>query len=116
MSVKNVGFWKACDADIMLPFPGTPVYTDVPIANTSSMDTSTLKAFVDKLTWVEKTKAETTEYLGFSTCRICGCRNGNQEYTYNGYCWPSGYMHYLKDHNVEGDAEFVEMVRLFKSN
>ena len=52
---------------------------------------------------------------GVSSCRLCGKNNGMSTYIVPNdgitYVWPSGYMHYLKDHNViasDGFRQFIE--------
>jgi len=50
-------------------------------------------------------------YRGSSTCRCCGHPwNGSHEYNFQGWTWPSGYMHYLRDHNVLPDEGFKQFV------
>lgn len=49
-------------------------------------------------------------YRGWSSCRICGCRNGNKELTYGGYTWPEGYLHYVEQHNVQPSEGFALML------
>lgn len=39
-------------------------------------------------------------YLGYSTCRICGEKVGNLEYTDGRFVWPSGLAHYIVKHSV----------------
>lgn len=51
-------------------------------------------------------------YMGSSRCRLCKCFNGNLEYTIEdsdgvSITFPQGYLHYLKEHNVEID-KFLE--------
>lgn len=50
-------------------------------------------------------------YMGFSMCRICGCKNGNREaHIYIGlikYVIPSGYLHYLTEHGVAPDLRLL---------
>lgn len=49
-------------------------------------------------------------YRGWSSCRICGERNGHREFTFGGYCWPEGYLHYIQEHNVEPSEGFKKML------
>lgn len=44
--------------------------------------------------------------MGGSKCRLCGAANENSEYYLDGFVWPQGYLHYLKDHNVNCDIVF----------
>ena len=65
--------------------------------------------FVSKLRQVE-TVARDVAYRGWSGCRICGKTNGSHEYSYNGWEWPQGLMHYIVDHNVVPSEEFIKMI------
>lgn len=49
-------------------------------------------------------------YMGFSTCRICGERNGSLELTDGTYLWPDGLAHYVETHGVRLPEEFVRHV------
>lgn len=50
------------------------------------------------------------QYKGLSRCRICGCHNGSQTICLNGYAFPSGYFHYINEHNIEVPIEFQQMI------
>jgi hypothetical protein len=56
-------------------------------------------------------RASVVSYRGFSMCRLCGKGNGSQEYTLNGWVWPSGYLHYINFHNVRPSKEFRAFVQ-----
>lgn len=55
-------------------------------------------------------------YMGFSNCRICGCRNGATEFYdprpngAHGWRWPEGFRHYVEAHNVEPSTAFLNYV------
>lgn len=49
-------------------------------------------------------------YRGWSQCRICGAANGNREHVYKDWSWPSGFKHYVEDHNVEPSLEFKAFI------
>jgi len=66
-------------------------------------------AFAKLLKAMEKV-ARCRGYKGSSKCRICGKRNGSMEYSYKGWTWPEGYMHYIRDHNVRPPLKFVAFV------
>ena len=55
-------------------------------------------------------KASKDQYRGMSTCRICFKLNGSEEYTLEGWVWPSGLKHYIQDHNVKPTQEFIDFV------
>ncbi len=57
---------------------------------------------------IRTAKSNITHFKGYSTCRICGCRNGSQAHTLDGWVWPEGFRHYIDVHNVKPSAEFIE--------
>lgn len=66
---------------------------------------------------VAEEKAREKHFKGWSSCRICGQRNGSSDFELNGFKWPSGYSHYINMHNVMPSAEFAGMlVKLAKNN
>ena len=100
-----VGFWKEnVDGGW---FPGKITWNAVPVTNSATSDQSALLTKLEKLEAV----AQKTSYLGFSTCRICKAPNGSDEYCYNGFVWPGGYAHYLRDHGVACHPLFEAMIR-----
>ena len=40
------------------------------------------------------------QFLGLSTCRICGAANGSAELSDGRFLWPSGLSHYVREHSV----------------
>lgn len=101
---KNVGFWKEkMDKGW---YPDKIVWTAFPVANSATGDQTVYLEALDRI----EQKAARVDYLGGSSCRICGCMNGCSEFTYKGFRWPSGYSHYLRDHHVAIDAEFAKML------
>ena len=103
-TTKKVGFWK--ETHNMGWFPGQHRFSSIPIPNSASSDQI---VFLKKLAIVEK-KAQSTYYLGASECRICKKPNCSREFTYKGFVWPEGYVHYLRDHAVAVDPDFKRMV------
>lgn len=67
-------------------------------------------AFLEALDRVES-MLEPILYRGFSWCRVCRMLNGNAEFNLNGWRWPSGFRHYIEQHNVKPSDEFVQMIR-----
>lgn len=55
----------------------------------------------------KESKAHETRFKGWSTCRVCGAHNGSSEYSLNGWKWPEGFQHYVKDHNVKPTDAFL---------
>lgn len=49
----------------------------------------------------------TRHQKGFSKCRICGNANGSYELTDGIYRWPSGFLHYILEHDVKPPQEFI---------
>ncbi len=69
------------------------------------------KAFRKRLVAVEALKTTHKERtFGFSACRLCGRANGSEEYSRDGFAWPSGYAHYLHSHRVVAPDDFVAMI------
>lgn len=54
-------------------------------------------------------------YMGFSTCRLCGARNGSLELTDGTYIWPEGLAHYVDAHGVRLPEDFVRHVGLVRA-
>jgi hypothetical protein len=95
--INREGFWKT-GVGSMLPHPlplGKPWVGR--------------KRFLAALARLEK-RAAVRHFRGWSTCRICGCHNGSAEYQHRGWCWPSGYSHYVEEHNVKPSLAFLEFV------
>jgi hypothetical protein len=82
----------------------------MPIANTSDRFR---KAYAMGLLDKIESKASQQQYKGSSTCRICGCQNGSDEYVFRKVfknirrevLMPSGYRHYIEKHNVSPDTD-----------
>lgn len=49
-------------------------------------------------------------YLGDSTCRICGKRNGSADFADGRFVWPEGLAHYVTEHQVRPPPAFVRHV------
>ncbi len=102
---KIVGYWSYSPDDPALPFPQ---------ANPEpwgGQDT-----FVAKLKAIEQGIRErhygkVTAYRGWSMCRLCRVPNGNEEFEFDAYRWPSGFLHYVEAHNVRPPDEFMAAVR-----
>lgn len=62
--------------------------------------------------------AEVDSFKGSSSCRICGCRNGSKEFRLRyksvTWKWPSGFRHYLIEHNVKPSKEFIKFIKGIK--
>jgi len=104
-----VGFWK--ESAHMGWIPGARVWTELPVANTSSLSSDQQTQLIHLLKRAEQV-ANRTEYFGFSTCRLCGICNGGEEFEWKGFVWPSGYMHYLLEHHVQMDERFEAFLRM----
>lgn len=50
------------------------------------------------------------QYKGWSRCRLCNCKNGTLTVCLNGYAFPSGYFHYINEHNIEVPVDFQRMI------
>lgn len=93
------GHWRSSfqsDEDLPWPRPGAKW--------------SQRAAFLEALDRVES-EAERISHRGFSPCRICGCKNGSQSFRLDVWEWPSGFRHYVADHEVRPSAAFDLFVR-----
>lgn len=64
---------------------------------------------LDRLSYIER-KAQIISYRGPSFCRVCNKLNGTQSFTFKGWEWPSGFRHYIEEHNVVPSTEFLRML------
>lgn len=108
LTTKGIGYWRS-DKDlaadtyyakgVILPWP---------------------EAFVDP-SWNPVERLAVASYLegassvasyrGFSSCRICGkVPLGSQDLGDRKYTWPSGFSHYIREHNVKPPQEFIDHV------
>lgn len=46
-------------------------------------------------------------YFGHSQCRICAAENGCHDLTDGTHIWPSGYAHYIEQHQVKPPPDFL---------
>jgi hypothetical protein len=102
--IIHVGFWKEKEDTGM--YPGKKIWYHFPVENSA---TTNQKELIEKIRRVEKF-SQKVSYLGASPCRLCDQPNGSREYTYNGFCWPEGYTHYLETHNVACHSGFATMI------
>jgi hypothetical protein len=97
--MKRVGFWKS-SSEPDLP---QPVARDVSWTGR--------RRFIRALTRIQESDLCRAEHFrGWSTCRICQCHNGSVTLHYGKWHWPSGLLHYVQDHNVMPDKEFINFV------
>ncbi|QXV73974.1 hypothetical protein [Rhizobium phage RHEph12] len=68
------------------------------------------KSDVTTLIGAAQVKARVNHYKGWSTCRLCGEKNGSKEYSLNGFRWPEGLIHYVDAHNVLVTGEFMNFL------
>jgi len=111
---KYVRFWKSKIDENLSPFESLFIencLTKFPVENTANEDNSSLINKLVKLQNEIKNDDNCMKsYYGCSMCRICGINNGNSEYIFNNFVWPEGYIHYIRDHNIEIDDEFKEFL------
>lgn len=101
-NIMYIGFWKFILKPNENIMPWDKSWSLTPIENSATIDQS---HYITKIKNLEK-HAICDSYRGISICRICGHGNGCDEYTFNNFCWPSGYIHYLEDHNVAINPTF----------
>lgn len=72
--------------------------------------------FIDALLRVEASKLVVEQhYKGSSKCRCCGAKNSSAEFELRLasnvlWTWPSGFMHYVVEHNVRPSLGFQMMI------
>ena len=103
---KREGFWAKSEKTVIaehLPFP---------LAHKKPWKGR--KVFLSNLKEVEEqtTKVRVEHMKGISVCRLCGKGNGSAEYSFNGWTWPVGLLHYVKMHNVRPSEEFIKFIEV----
>ena len=116
MDIKYIGFYKELPA-LYESHNYDTQWTETPIENSIKEPQEELIKLLDSIqNFIQKTNKESIKtYTGYSTCRICHKPNGYLEYNLGGYVWPSGYIHYLKNHNVEIDNDFKKYLLSLQS-
>lgn len=94
---RREGFWRS-DSNLLLP---APVPNEKPWKGQ--------RKFLEALRKIEEV-ARQEKYKGYSTCRLCNCKNGSVEFYYEGWAWPEGLAHYLTLHNVRPSLAFQEFI------
>jgi hypothetical protein len=99
-----VGYWSYSPDDPPLPYP-----------QANAKPWAGQGKFVAKLKAIEqgirkRDFGTMTAYRGFSLCRLCRVPNGNEEFEYAGYRWPSGFLHYVEIHNVRPPDDFIAAI------
>jgi len=93
------GFWRSSlEADENLPWPQP------------EQKWHQRAAFLGMLDRAE-TDAQIVSYRGYSHCRICRCSNGSQSFRLDIWEWPSGFRHYVAEHEVCPSPEFEAFIR-----
>lgn len=82
---------------------------ELPMPKAKAEPASNQELVLERLAHAES-RAHVSAYRGFSCCRICGCRNGHEEFEFKGWTWPSGLRHYVKVHNVRLSPEFKKFL------
>lgn len=102
---RIIGYWNDKDDPKYNAYP-------TPISNTNPLPT--IQKFSTNLRLIQNNETNTRvmskAYRCLSTCVLCGKTNGCVEYTTDRFIWPSQYLHYIEDHNVDPDPEFYFFV------
>jgi hypothetical protein len=96
---RLIGLWLGPHAP---DWPDVNAYVDV-VADRSGRD-----QIADRLDAGQRTDRA---YMGYSNCRICGCRNGSGELTDGVFIWPEGLGHYVREHNVRLPGHIERFLR-----
>ncbi len=109
-SQTYVGFWKVKSERYENIMPWEKDWQNTPVENSAAENQENIiKLLIDKEKLVDSGMTGKVEIcMGASKCRLCGANNGNLEYYLDGFVWPQGYLHYLKDHNVDCDLAFKQ--------
>lgn len=92
------GFWRSSlNAEESLPWPEP---------DSAWLDRA---AFLQALRRVETTARKFVS-AGFSLCRLCGTRNGNESFQADIWEWPEGFRHYVAEHQVRPTPDFESFV------
>ena len=125
--VRMVGFWGPIERlpPNIKPYahvPVEPIPTDeidqVLIAQLEMYDEylkrsqSLLYFYINADDQNEPIQVDISRYCGYSNCRICGIENGSCEFkcpdkSGNLVCFPSGLLHYVRDHGVKVDLDLI---------
>jgi len=65
--------------------------------------------FLKQLQKKERRALKTT-YRGWSNCRVCNRMNGSCEFSLEDVVWPSGFRHYVDDHNHKPTQRFIDFI------
>jgi hypothetical protein len=97
-AVTLIGFWKSKEQpDLPMPEARTENWRH---QNSFMLDLMALQEQLPR-----------AMFRGMSRCRICNKMNGCGEYTFKGFKWPEGLLHYVKEHNVKPPAVFIAFVQ-----
>lgn len=91
--MKKIGYWRQYeDSEENLPWPMVRKLPDE----------------VKHKVILYLTRGKTHQaWMGFSNCRLCGCRNGTTCLTDGSFVWPEGYGHYIDKHDVMVDPDLL---------
>lgn len=108
---KHVGYWrgnprKSISGDKMvIDEPELPDVHDFIDKNWDKIERKKV------IQYLRSNKKERYAWMGWSTCRICGCMNGSTCLTDGRWVWPEGFLHYITNHNVKPPMEFLEYLK-----
>lgn len=81
-----------------------------PIENSATENQEEIIGLLEEREEYCRQNKHVTYYYGCSFCRLCDKSNGGTEYGIDGFVWPSGYLHYLKEHNVQMEISFKQYI------
>jgi hypothetical protein len=93
----EIGFW----------YSETEPFYPKPVANKSTFSKEELEDIEKYLTSEEH---YVTQYKGFSLCRICNKMNGTKSLSDGKFIWPSGYIHYIREHKIWVPEFFIQHI------
>jgi hypothetical protein len=121
-------YWTSVDDDVRIRWASEPGYVDAGVMRRAGV--STREEYVEQRTTHAQARAEAdlalpvpvegslaaddaerlaawldagadaANYRGFSSCRLCARLNGTGELQRDGFQYPDGLIHYVRDHRV----------------
>lgn len=96
---NDIGFWSA---------PGSlSLLDEIDKAHDSSWKIQNPQEYAIVLAYLN-TPERTEGYRGWSTCRVCKCPNGSQDWFKGPFRYPQGYVHYLVEHGFKPPQHVIQ--------
>lgn len=107
--MKALGYWAAPHLSNVTALGLDYSQSHLPVAQ-DFVDTDWQPNERDRVVRYLEAGKEKHAWRGWSDCRFCSKHNGSRCLTDGHYVWPEGFSHYLKEHGVKPDDEFIQHV------